>query len=96
MEPAAPAGDTVTRIRQTCDRVRDMLVAKNRQYGDSATNPLRVFSKASRIEAIKVRIDDKLSRLQRGKDDQEDTVLDLIGYLILLLIARDQPNKATD
>jgi hypothetical protein len=86
----------VTRIRQTCDRVRDMLVAKNRQYGDSATNPLRVFSKASRIEAIKVRIDDKLSRLQRGKDDQEDTVLDLIGYLILLLIARDQPNKATD
>lgn len=86
----------MTRIRQTCDRVRDMLVAKNRQYGDSATNPLRVFSKASRIEAIKVRIDDKLSRLQRGKDDQEDTVLDLIGYLILLLIARDQPNKATD
>ena len=89
MEPAAPAGDTVTRIRQTCDRVRDMLVAKNRQYGDSATNPLRVFSKASRIEAIKVRIDDKLSRLQRGKDDQEDTVLDLVGYLVLLLVARD-------
>lgn len=89
MEPAAPAGDTVTRIRQTCDRVRDMLVEKNRQYGDSATNPLRVFSKASRIEAIKVRIDDKLSRLQRGRDDQEDTVLDLVGYLVLLLVARD-------
>lgn len=89
MEPSAPAGDTVTRIRQTCDRVRDMLVEKNRQYGDSATNPLRVFSKASRIEAIKVRIDDKLSRLQRGKDDQEDTVLDLVGYLVLLLVARD-------
>ena len=87
----------MTRIRQTCDRVRDMLVEKNRQYGDSATNPLRVFSKASRIEAIKVRIDDKLSRLQRGKDDQEDTVLDLVGYLILLLIAQDlevaEPNK---
>lgn len=80
---------TAEKIAAKCDGIREMLVEKNRQYGDSATNPLRVFSKASRIEAIKVRIDDKLSRLQRGKDDQEDTVLDLIGYLVLLLVARD-------
>jgi len=34
-----------------------------------------------------VRLDDKISRLLRGTDDQEDTVMDLIGYLILLRIA---------
>ena len=83
---------TAERITTKCNQIRDMLVEKNRQYGESATNPLRVFSKASRIEAIKVRIDDKLSRLQRGKDDQEDTVLDLVGYLVLLLVARDMEN----
>ena len=35
-----------------------------------------------------MRIDDKLSRLARGTDyADEDTVLDLIGYLVLLRIA---------
>ena len=40
-------------------------------------------------DLIRVRIDDKLSRLVRGNDNiesDEDIVLDLIGYLVLLLI----------
>jgi hypothetical protein len=77
--------------RETHDLCR-MLIAKNRKYGDSALNPLRIFSKADPVEAIKVRIDDKLSRLERcpeGTDD-EDTIMDLIGYLVLLRIARKQ------
>jgi len=38
------------------------------------------------------RIDDKLSRIKnRGLDDNtEDTLFDLAGYLILLIIARDE------
>ena len=80
-------------IEQECDAIKAMLLAKNRAYGDSALNPLRVFSKASSIEQIKVRIDDKLSRLARGSAAGEDVELDLIGYLILLRIARAQMNK---
>ena len=41
------------------------------------------------MESLRVRIDDKLSRLMRGNDSierDEDIVKDLIGYLILLLI----------
>lgn len=75
------------RVREVLDGVCDMLVEKNRAYGDAALNPVRVFSKAGAVEQIRVRIDDKISRLQRGSDAGEDTVLDLIGYLVLLRIA---------
>lgn len=68
-------------------QLREMLLAKNAAYGDSATNPLRVFSRADATEQLRVRIDDKLSRLARGNDAGEDTVADLIGYLLLLRIA---------
>lgn len=61
---------------------------KNRAYGNSALDPIRVFSKADPISAIDVRIDDKLSRIKRGGVNQEDTELDLIGYLVLRRIAR--------
>lgn len=81
----APAAEAIVR---DCAEIADMLIRKNTAYGNSALNPLRVFSKASTEEQILVRIDDKLSRLQRGQAAGEDVVADLIGYLILLRIAR--------
>lgn len=74
-------------IRLELSLIAEMLSEKNRQYGNSALDPVRVFSKASPLEQLKVRIDDKLSRLKRGTDDQEDTVEDLIGYLVLYRLA---------
>ena len=68
-----------------------MLLEKNRQYGNSALKPVRIFSKADATEQILVHIDDKLSRLARGQAAGEDVVLDLIGYLILLRVAQKQP-----
>ena len=57
--------------------------------GNSAIQPTRIFSKASDEEQIMVRLDDKLSRLQSGQcDDDEDVILDIIGYLILLRTIR--------
>ena len=68
--------------------LRTMLLEKNRKYGNSALNPTRIFSKASNVEQIKVRIDDKLSRMQNQQNDEdEDITQDLIGYLIILKIA---------
>lgn len=65
------------------------LIDKNRKYGNSAIQPTRIFSKASDEEQIMVRLDDKLSRLQSGQcDDDEDVILDIIGYLILLRTIR--------
>lgn len=76
-------------VRDETDAIARILIEKNKAYGNSALDPVRIFSDASPEEQLLVRIDDKLSRLQRGTDyADEDTVTDLIGYLILLKIAR--------
>lgn len=71
-------------IEQACAQVRDFLLQKNASYGNSAADPVRVFSKADPMEQINVRLDDKLSRLIRGGaypgDNDEQ---DILGYLIL-------------
>lgn len=68
--------------------IASMLIAKNKAYGNSALDPIRTFSKANAREQLLVRIDDKLSRIARGHDfPNEDTIDDLIGYLVLLKIA---------
>jgi len=76
------------KIVDACNEIKNMLITKNRKYGNSVMEPVRIFSKADNIEQICVRIDDKLARIQSGQtDDDEDTLNDLIGYLILLKIA---------
>lgn len=77
-----------------CDALKEMLLEKNRAYGDSALDPVRIFSKADPVEQILVRIDDKLSRLKRGHAAGEDVERDLLGYLVLLRIARQRGSKA--
>lgn len=81
-------------ISQVCDDIRELLLEKNRKYGNSALNPVRVFSKASTLEQIKVRLDDKLSRLKNVQDDEdEDVIVDLTGYLILYQVAKMQQRR---
>lgn len=75
-------------IAEECVALRDMLHEKNKAYGNSALDPLRIFSKADPVEQILVRVDDKLSRLMRGSAAGEDVERDLLGYLILLRVAR--------
>jgi len=81
--------DVAAAIAKVCDDVREMLLAKNRSYGNSALDPLRIFSKVDAVEQLNVRIDDKLSRIARGGEYAgDDTELDLIGYLVLKRVAR--------
>jgi hypothetical protein len=74
------------------EEIRDLLIAKNRKYGNSALEPLGVFSQLSAKEGLLVRIDDKLKRIKNGslERDDEDVVNDLIGYLVLLKIIQDK------
>lgn len=80
------------KIESACDSVKQLLIEKNAKYGNSASNPVRIFSKANSQEQLLVRIDDKLSRIARGAGmdgTDEDTLNDLIGYLILLKIIKN-------
>lgn len=71
-------------ISEICDEIKAFLLEKNKAYGNSAADPVRIFSKVDALEQINVRIDDKLSRLARGNEyPGDDTELDLVGYLIL-------------
>lgn len=63
----------------------EFLIAKNKKYGNSALEPLKVFSKIEPENGICVRIDDKLSRLANATELQKNDVVDLTGYLVLLL-----------
>ena len=66
--------------------ITDLLKEKNKASGNTALNPTNVFSKLNATEAICARIDDKLARISNKgiNDETEDTVDDLIGYLLLL------------
>ena len=81
--------DTQIEIAAICEDVKELLLYKNKNYGNSALEPLRVFSKSSAVEQLLVRIDDKLNRIKKGAgllNKDEDVFMDLIGYLLLLNI----------
>ena len=86
--PTIPQNLTESAIRDECDQLYKLLVTKNRAYGNSALDPVRIFSSSNNVEQLKVRIDDKLSRFMRGHEYMGDNDIDdLMGYLILLKIA---------
>ena len=95
--------ETETKFESDLDhvmtKIRSLLLEKNKAYGDSAMNPVRIFSKMNAMEQLKVRMDDKLSRLARGnelKDESfDDTIQDLIGYLFIYMIQREYEKTHT-
>jgi len=88
--------DTHIFIKNVCDDLADFLINKNRKYGNSAIYPQRIFSKASPLEQINVRLDDKISRLISSQpDDTEDAEQDLLGYLILKRVIQKHQKLTT-
>jgi hypothetical protein len=75
-------------VCQVVQSIKELLMEKNEKYGNSALEPLGVFSQLSAKEGLLVRIDDKLKRIKNGslEKDDEDVINDLIGYLVLLKI----------
>lgn len=85
--------DFESKVWDITGSVAKLLIEKNKSYGDSALNPIRCFSKLDSVDGIKLRIDDKLSRIKNGNNSfNEDTITDLIGYLVLLKIAEENKN----
>lgn len=94
---APPPAPLEKEIRAECQAIADFLVAKNRAYGNSASEPCRIFAKrVDPLAQIDCRIDDKINRLMRGGEyPGDDTCLDLTGYLILrMIVAAKQKREA--
>lgn len=77
------------KIIEITTAIQKLLLEKNKRYGDAALNPSNVFSKESNVNSICIRIDDKINRVKESKEIRTNDVTDLIGYLTLLLIAKN-------
>ena len=86
-------------VRGQLAKIEQMLLTKNEQYGNSALDPMRIFSRADAKQGIRVRIDDKLSRIARrppNVEESEDVIADLMGYLVHYQIADELERKARE
>ena len=83
------------RIIKEYQSLMEFALKKDRDYGESINKPLGIFNKNDSEIALCARIDDKLSRIKnKGINDKtEDTITDLIGYLVRLKIAINNKNK---
>jgi len=86
--------DTPSKLKQKTEEIRDLLLSKNKNYGNSALNPTPIFSKQTPVEGLCSHIDSCLSRIKNNPAGVHDptmrsTIKDLAGYFILLDIAID-------
>lgn len=93
---------TADNIKEITDAIKDLLLYKNKKYGDSALKPINVFYQGNHSDALMIRIDDKISRIKNRKDYSPETndICDIIGYCVLLLINKcvtaEEINKLKD
>lgn len=93
-----PKKTTAERINETCDELCDTLKAKNSNYGDTANSAPYFVPWLEPDQAILIRMSDKVSRLRtlltkeqdKVGESVRDTVKDLAGYCVLLLIELDK------
>lgn len=71
-----------------CNNLANFLNEKNKRYGNSALEPVKVFSKADSESQLLNRIDDKLSRIKNSTELRKNDIVDLIGYLVILCIKK--------
>ena len=83
-------------ISELCRTLENVLLAKNKAYGNSAGQVPLFVKDATQETAIMVRANDKIRRLdnllKNGGDENDesisDTIQDLAGYCILWLVER--------
>jgi len=77
----------LNQVHTVLDSIQQVLIEKNKRYGNSALEPLKIFSKKDASQAILQRLDDKLSRIKNSEELRKNDIFDLMGYLVLLSIS---------
>lgn len=78
-------------IQKTFRKIEAIVIEKNKSYGNAALHPLGIFYKGDTETSIRARIDEKLSRVKNNPGAfGENPIIDLVGHLILLLIAQEE------
>lgn len=81
--------DTSAKIEQVLDCMKNLLLYKNRKYGDSILNGKKIFFSGTSMDRITLHLDEKMSRIMNNPDPEirKNDIMDLVGYLTFLLIA---------
>lgn len=81
--------NTAWKIQKITENLNSLLQYKNANYGDSALNPIKVFSKLESTDSLFQRADDKISRIQNSKYLKKNDLIDLMGYCVLICASKD-------
>ena len=77
-------------ITKVCMGMARLLIGKNEHYGNSALEPIRVFSNVDADVGLLVRLDDKLSRIKYASSNHKplrrNDIADMTGYLVLYCV----------
>lgn len=88
----APSSKSQESIAEIMDATKDLLLYKNNMYGDSALNPIGIFTThiktvPANTASILVRLDDKLGRVKNAPALRINDISDIMGYCTLLLVS---------
>lgn len=70
-----------TSLEKILGAVKELVLYKDKQYGNSANNPLNIFGSKCKYG---YRLDEKLSRVQNSETIRKNDAVDLIGALLLV------------
>lgn len=90
IEPYSVEPEPENRFLPVATAIAKLVNEKNIRYGNSAQEPLRVFSKSPASEGMLVRMDDKLSRIKNRTEPElkKNDVADFMGYLLIYAESR--------
>ena len=71
-------------ITDTCANIANGLLNKQKQFGTAIFRPVTILSQTSASQALEIRIDNTIVKIQSCTDDKERARLvdNLIGYLV--------------
>jgi len=69
-------------IKKIFKNLENLVLYKDSKYNGAADSPLNIFTDKHKFG---YRADDKLKRIQNSEELRKNDVVDLIGYLILIL-----------
>lgn len=81
--------NTEWKVNKITEGLNGLIQYKNKNYGDSAINPLKIFNKVESNNAIEIAIDNKISRIQNAESLRKNDITDLVCYGILLMAKND-------
>ena len=82
--PAEPALEIdVDACYKITASIKNVLLEKNKRYGNAALAPINVFYKGDATDSICIRLDDKLSRIKNSRVLRKNDLYDLLVYSIL-------------